>query len=61
MRHRLHNGKVANGNWNPNNRQVYLNWNYADNCNPNNGARSEISRPKEPLRLLGRFVSYPTV
>jgi len=44
-RYRLHDDKVANGNWNDS--QVKLNWNYADNCNPNNGARSEISRTKE--------------
>ncbi len=40
---RLPDGKVANGNWND---QVKLNWNRHDNCNPNYGARSEISRKK---------------
>lgn len=39
---RLPDGNVANGNWNG--AKVYLNWNYADNCNSNYGARAEVSR-----------------
>ena len=41
---RLPDGKVANGY--SNDRQSQFNWNYADNCNPNYGARSEVSRKK---------------
>ncbi len=36
-------GKVANGNWNPNYMRVRFKWNYHDNCNPNMGARVEVS------------------
>ena len=43
-RRRLPDGRVANGNWNE--EQVKLNWNYAGNCNPHYGTRSEISRAK---------------
>ncbi|TSC57360.1 MAG: hypothetical protein Greene041679_350, partial [Parcubacteria group bacterium Greene0416_79] len=39
---RLPDGKVANGNWNGG--QAKFNWDYRGNCNPNYGARSEISR-----------------
>ncbi len=56
---RLPDGKVANGNWNPDNAKVYLNWNYANNRNGNNGARAEISRTKEPLRLFVRLGDNP--
>ena len=46
---RLPDGKVANGNWNPDNSKVNFNWNNADNRNSNIGGREEVSHNKEPL------------
>ena len=41
---RLSDDKVANGNWNPDNRKINFNWNNGNVENPNYGARLEISR-----------------
>lgn len=42
---RLRGGKVADGCWNPGDREVCLVWDYADRCNPYDGARSAKKVP----------------
>lgn len=58
---RLASDKVANGNWNPDNRKVKFDWNNSDNHNPNMGARLEISRKELLIEFLLRYKSNPAV